>query len=224
MKKANRATVLVLTLFLAMIILPSLVIMAPAPLVATVQLDRMDVLYIGVENPVTVTVPGADPAEVRPSITGGSMVTAGTAGAYFVYVSSGTNAKITVSVKHEGSMHVLDTFEYRIKRLPDPVAFVNNIKHEGVMPKEDLPTLTRVAVRMENFDFDVTFTVQMFSLSVIEDGQWKEYKAPGPALTDEMKAAIGKCEQNDKILFHGIVVTAPDGTLRKLSTVTITVQ
>ena len=146
-------------------------------------------------------------------------------GNYIVHVTSAQlPATMIVHARVNGSTVPCDTFVFRVKTIPPPVAYLNDIRHEGVMLKENLQRLSGVFARMENFDFDCSFRISTFSMSVMEEGAWKEYTAEGPALTADMKEAMKKVNENDKILFHNIIAKGPDGTIRQLNTITITVK
>ena len=80
---------------------------------AAVMLDKMNVFYIGVDNPVTIGSPtGWDKTNV--SMSGGTI--AGSGSARTVRVSAVGPASITVNADGKSSQ-----FAFRIKRIPSPV-------------------------------------------------------------------------------------------------------
>lgn len=192
------------------------------PLHAQVKLDRMQAFYIGVDNPIHISVDGVSPADVKPTITGGSIT--GSNGEYIVRCTIGLKAKLIVNIEQNGKTVPVDTFDYRIKTMPDPVTYVGSVDGDGVILKENLVNVTGIFTRMVNFDFDGRFTPQSFSMSVIENGEWKEYKSESPACTEEMKAALQKCEEEDKIIFHNVMTKGPAGDVRHVNGVIITVK
>ena len=194
------------------------------PREANVYLEKQNVLYNGVDNPVSISVSGIAPDSVIAAIDIGTITPGGKPEHYIVNVSSGTKATITVSYREKGRTVTKAQFMYRIKRIPDPVAYVNNVRGDGVVLKEDVQKLTGVFARMENFDFDCAFTVEQFSMSVTEEGVWKEFRTTGPAFSAEMKTALLKLNEEDKVLFHGIQAKGPDGTIRLLNPVVITIK
>jgi hypothetical protein len=195
-----------------------------APPMAGVQLLKQNVLYIGVDNPIWVTVAGAPASDVSVEVSYGTITATDHPGQYIISVSGGTSTSLMVYFMKNGVREQAGKFDFRVKRVPDPVTYVNAIRSDGVILKENLATITGIFTRMENFDFDCKFTPQSFSMSVIEDGEWKEYKATSPELTPEMKTALTKCEEEDKILFHNVATKGPDGTIRKVNAVVVTVK
>src|SRR5690606_33215240 len=88
---------------------------------AVVSPDKMNVLYIGVNNPVSVSAPGTPTDKIKVSMSGGSI--SGSAGKYNVKVSSPGTARISVSAEvAPGKVQTLSTTEFRVKRIPDPQA------------------------------------------------------------------------------------------------------
>jgi hypothetical protein len=118
----------------------------------------------------------------------------------------------------------LGVYKFRVKRVPDPVAYVGTLKADGSMTKAELLSQSGVFARMENFDFDLKFTVISFEMALVVGGKWKELKANGPAVTPEMKAELRNVVAGDKVLFNKVTVKGPDGTLRKIPGVMINVR
>lgn len=194
--------------------------------VAHVDLLRQNVLYIGVDNPVEIRIDGIAPDKISPTMIGGTLTADSVgSGRFIARVVNGMKATINVSYKNEdGTMVQCGSYSYRNKRIPDPVTYINAISTDGVVLKELLPNITGVFTRMVNFDFNCAFKPVSFSMSVIEDGEWKEYKAEGPVLTAEMKTALTKCEEEDKIIFHSVKTKGPAGDVRHVNGVIITVK
>lgn len=184
---------------------------------------KMNVFYIGVDNPVEISACGIAPANLDPIITGGTMKASGRPGSYIVNVTGGTTASINIG-SNDSVHHNHGIYQFRVKRVPDPVAYVGNVKGDGIMTKAELDATGGVFARMENFDFDLKFIVVSFELSTVADGKWKTLKANGPSMTPEMKLALRGVTSGDKVLFHTIIVKGPDGTLRKIPGVMIDVK
>lgn len=197
---------------------------AAGQMVGFVAADKMNVFYIGVDNPITITAPGVNAGDLTPSIVGGSMRSSGKPGSYIVTVSGGTEATINVAAQINGTTRNLGSYKYRIKRVPDPVAYVGSIKGDGQMTKTELQAVTGVFARMENFDFDLSYQVVSFVMTMNVNGVYVEKKATGPAITAEMKQLMGGTKPGDVVMFSQITVKGPDGTLRKVAGVVIKVK
>ncbi|MBI3512319.1 MAG: gliding motility protein GldM [Bacteroidetes bacterium] len=191
---------------------------------AAVFLEKMNVFYIGVDNPITISAAGVAPGDLKPSLSGGSMRPNGKAGSYIVTVSGGTKATLTVGATLNGVNKSMGTFEFRIKRVPDPVAYVGSIKGDGQMTKAELNNQSGVFAKMEGFDFDLSFKVISFVLSVNVNGVYVEKKSVGPAINQDMKSLLAGIRPGNKVFFEQITVQGPDGTMRKIPGVNIKVK
>ena len=152
------------------------------------------------------------------------MSPSGKPGSYIVRVSGGTKATINVGAKLNGVQKSMGAFEFRIKRVPDPVAYVGAIKGDGQMTKGELQSASGVFARMENFDFDLSFKVISFIMSMNVNGVFVEKKGNGPAITGEMKTLLGGAKPGNKVFFEQVTVQGPDGTMRKIPGVNIKVK
>ena len=191
---------------------------------AAVFLEKMNVFYIGVDNPITISAAGVAPSNLSPSLTGGTMRANGKAGSYIVNVTAGTEATLNIGAKLNGSNKSMGSFKFRIKRVPDPVAYVGSLKADGSMTKSELMGQAGVFAKMENFDFDLKFSVVSFVLSISINGVFVEKKSMGPGITPEMKTMMGGAKPGNRVFFEQVTVKGPDGTLRKIPGVNIKVK
>ena len=92
---------------------------------AAVALDKMNVFYIGVPNPISVSAGGVAPSELSVSGSGGiKLAPKGGAGKYEVTATTPGSVTISVSAKTKDGMKPQGTFKFRVKKIPDPVAKV----------------------------------------------------------------------------------------------------
>lgn len=192
---------------------------------AAVSPTKMNVFYIGVDNPVSISAAGVAPSDISPAFAGnGSITSAGKPGDYIVRVTGGAEATINVSAKLNGLSKSMGAFKFRVKRVPDPVAYLGNIKGDGQMTKGELNAASGIFARMENFDFDLKFTVVSFQMSMVVNGVFVDKKTNGPALSGEMKQLLTGAKVGSKVFFEQITVQGPDGSLRKIPGVNIKVK
>jgi gliding motility-associated protein GldM len=184
---------------------------------AVVSPDKMNVLYIGVPNPVSVSAPGVAKEDVSVSMSGGSI--SGSGGHYTVKVSSPGAAKITVSSKKGG---VLGAMDFRVKRIPDPIAVFAG-KSGGATGTANIKGQDRVFARLDNFDFDAKFSVTRFTMSIIKPRQdIVTMSSSGGELTGAMKSALAGIGPGSRVALSNIVAVGPDGSPRSLNDVLLT--
>ncbi|NJK86089.1 MAG: gliding motility protein GldM [Bacteroidales bacterium] len=118
---------------------------------------KMNVFYQGVDNPVKISVAGVPSNKVFASITNGAIERSGDA--WVVRVNRLGNSMVSVTAEIDGQKREVGTEEFRVKRIPDPVAMIGG-KKGGAIDKNVLLAQTGVAAVMENFDFDLSLPLQ----------------------------------------------------------------
>ncbi|MGM0550409.1 MAG: gliding motility protein GldM [Bacteroidota bacterium] len=188
-----------------------------------VSATKMNVFYVGVDNPVSVSVAGVATDKIHPSITNGRIRRQGD-GNYIVNPRRPGNSIVTVNAEVEGNMTSIGTQQFRVKSLPDPVAKVAG-KKGGDIQKNVLLAQQVVAADMENFDFDLTFNITSYTISTTDQGGYFiEEPIEGSRITDRAKDMIDQARRNQKINFEDIRAIGPDGVERKLAAIVFTVK
>lgn len=185
--------------------------------------DKMNVFYIGVDNPVSVSVPGFSPDKVSPSMDKGSITKATGTSKYTVRVTAPGETNVTVSATlPDGTRKVMGTVPFRIKRVPDPVAMVGTFKG-GKVPANKMRPQRGVLAVLENFDFDIRFDVVSYEFTYAAKRQDLIVKqGTGPSFTSEIVSLLGSAKPGDVIYIDEIKVKGPDGTTRKLPGIVFT--
>ncbi|MCO5933942.1 gliding motility protein GldM [Mucilaginibacter sp. RB4R14] len=178
---------------------------------AVVSPDKMNVLYIGVPNPLSVSAPGVPKESIKVSMSGGSV--SGSGGHYTANVTTIGTAKVTV-LGDKGM--VLGASEFRVKRIPDPKAMFAG-KSGGKTSAANIRAQDRLFAKLDGFEFDAKFNVTRFSLVIIKPRQDAvSYTATSGELSGPMRAAMGSVTPGTTVVFQDIIAVGPDGTQRGL--------
>ncbi|MEI6815729.1 MAG: gliding motility protein GldM [Bacteroidota bacterium] len=179
--------------------------------------DKMNVFYIGVDNPVSISVPGIPSENVKPTITAGNIVPTKDKGKFTVTVSTPGETVVKVSAKlNERETKPMGEMKFRVKRIPNPVAKVAGMIG-GNIERSKLNIQYGVIPEMENFDFDVKFTVVSFDFEYTKGSDnFTKSNPAGGNFTQEMKDVLSKLPPSAKVYFSNIKVKAPDGTVRPI--------
>jgi len=179
---------------------------------AALMLDKMNVFYIGLDNPVTVSS-GTGDERTKLSASGGGITLTRTApGKYNVRATTIGEATITVS---DGKQNT--PFKFRVKRVPDPIATIGGVFKGGKVQKGNLQVQQGVKAILENFDFDAKFTVKSFEFTYVpKNGDPREGKISGERFNADWTSAVNSCKPNDVFLIENVKVIGPDGTERKI--------
>lgn len=190
---------------------------------ATVSATKMNVFYIGVDNPVAVSAAGVAAADLSVSMSNGQISKKGN-GEYIVRVKKPGKTKVSVSAKKDGKSKSMGSFDFRVKRVPDPVPeFGGKGPGDDRIKKAKAMAQAGVIAKMKNFDFDLKFRVTSFSLTVMISGVPITKAARGNKLTADMKNMLKKAKKGQKIYIEQIKAKGPDGTTRPLGTLSFKV-
>jgi gliding motility-associated protein GldM len=177
---------------------------------------KMNVFYLGVDNPVDVSVAGVQPDKINIDVTNAKYIKSG--GSYIVRPVRPGNSWVVVYAQIENSKREMGRKEFRVKTVPDPVAKVNGQKG-GAIAKNILLAQIGVAAEMENFDFDLTFTITEFTVSAVVQGFVKEYKSNSNKFTPEQMSVVKSLNRGQNVYIQDVKAVGPDGSTRPLSTI-----
>lgn len=182
---------------------------------AVVSPTKMNVFYLGVDNPVEISVPGIPDDRIDARISNGTIIKRGKE--WIVSPARVGMATVTVRAKIDDNWRDIGSKDFRVKTVPDPVAMVAN-KKGGLIDKNVLLAQTGVAAVMENFDFDLTFKVTSFKVSVVIQGFFREAPSAGNMFTEEQKNLIRAVPRGAPVYIEEIKAVGPDGSVRNLGT------
>ncbi|MFN8209240.1 MAG: GldM family protein [Bacteroidales bacterium] len=186
---------------------------------AAVAPVKMNVLYLGVENPIDIAVSGIPSEDIGVSIDNGT-IRKDEAGRFIAAPANQGEAKIILKKGNEE----IGTKIFRVKLLPTPIASIGGTVG-GRITKGGLLNAGGINCSITNFDFDVSTKVVYFKLSVIGEGKSiKEYVSKSSEFTPEQVQMIKGIKQGQKIYFEGILGSLPDGTIRELGGIILTVD
>lgn len=177
---------------------------------------KMNVLYIGVDNPVAVATSGAadDKVTVTVSGGGGTVVKTG-AGLYNVRVSSVTD-ECQVNVFVNGTLAGSSSF--RVRTLPPPAAAVGGFSSGAHISADALRTQPGVGMYLKDFPFETKYEVLSFTLTVPDDkGVAKSADCQGAAFSPLAKQYLDQYATPGQIItISNIWVEGPEGRKLKL--------
>ncbi len=191
---------------------------------AAVALDKMNVFYIGVPNPISVSAAGVSPTDLQVSATGGIKLTPKGAGKFEVQGLSPGEATINVSAKTKDGVKPQGSFKFRVKKIPDPVAKVGGKSGNVDMKKIELAAIGGVVADLPGFDFDAKFVVTEFELTAVVKGALKSEPCKGNALSPGARAILQSAGVGSKIFIENVKAKGPDGSIRSIPGVTIKVK
>jgi gliding motility-associated protein GldM len=176
---------------------------------AAISLTKMNVLYVAVDNPVSISVSGAPNEKVSATISQGSL-TKREGSEYIAQPASSGEATVTVFAEIDGQKKNMGSMQFRVKSIPTPVAKVGG-KAGGNIDKNALASQQGVLADMEDFLFDLSCRVQQFEVGVITAQGYKSAKSSSAVFTDEQKALINGLSKGQFVIFTNIKAQGPGG-------------
>ncbi len=190
----------------------------------TVAATKMNVFYIGVDNPVSISVPGLADELINPSISEGTLVRNPNGSDWIVKVETGTtNTTINATANYNGTRLNMGSSEFRVKRVPDPVALIARQK-EGTIDKNTLIAASAIIPSMGDFQFDLNFVVNSFTMATMINGDFIPKTTRGNRFSEEMNELIRNARRGQKFFFENIQASGPDGTTRTLNPINLTIK
>ncbi|QVY64970.1 gliding motility protein GldM [Polaribacter sp. Q13] len=187
----------------------------PQPGDAVVSADKMNVVYRGLDNPISVSLPGVSDHNLRVSASGGKLT--GGKGKYSIRPAGGSVATINVSATLSNGKSVNSKATFRIKDIPAAMGSVRGQYGTVRMPKSGLSTAP-IAAGLPDFEFDLNIRVQSFKIKV--PGQLTII-VNGSSLNAAAKQKLSKAKRGDIINIYGIKATANGYNLKKVLPVNI---
>ncbi|MHB1147675.1 MAG: type IX secretion system motor protein PorM/GldM [Lutibacter sp.] len=193
----------------------------PKPNSAVISADKMNVVYRGVANPMTISIPGIPDNLVNAS--GAGLSKASGSGKYIMTPSAGREVKINVTGKLPNGQSVSSSQAFRIKDIPSPQGTIRKQGGYVKMPGASLENST-VGAELPDFDFDLVLNTSGFTLKV--PGQ-SAVVVSGNKMNDAARKAIAKAKRGDVVTIFDIKSSLGGNTSYKIkdaSAVSIEIQ
>jgi gliding motility-associated protein GldM len=190
-----------------------------------VSADKMNVFYIGVDNPLSVAAAGVSSNELRVSASGGGASLSGSGSNYVCKVTTPGEAQINVS---GGGLN--QSFKFRVKRIPDPFAQLpsndKTYNRGGAIGNGTMKAMSSVVAVLDNFDFEAKCNIQGFDFTFVAKRQDPvTYPNQGGSFNSNVAGAIQKSKPGDVLYFDNIKGRCPgDAVGRELNSLVFKIK
>ncbi len=178
----------------------------PKPNAAVISADKMNVVYRGVVNPMTISIPGVGSVTAN----GPGLTAAGGAGKYNMNVTNvqGREVRISVSGALPGGETVSDSKTFRIKDIPRPTGTVRG--EDGLVKMQrDALGIASIGAALIDFDFDLNLNVTGFKFNV--PGQPTTIVS-GNKLNDAAKNNLRRAKRGETVQIFDITANIAGNT------------
>ena len=173
-------------------------VVVPRPNSANISADKMNVVYRGLPNPMTISFAGIGDNFVNASAPGLSK--AGGNGKYVLTPQSGTEVTVSVSGKMTDGKTVTDKKVFRIKNIPAPAGAIGGVVGVQKGAKSRLEVST-ISADLQDFVYDLKYEVTRFSFKV--PGQ-PAIIVSGNKVDQKCRAALARATKGDQISIFDI--------------------
>jgi gliding motility-associated protein GldM len=171
--------------------------------------DKMNVIYIGVDNPISVAAAGVSSNTLQVSGSGCSLKPNGN-GKYIATATTQGTAKISVS---GGGLN--QTFDFRVKLIPNPVPTLS-MKKGGGMGSGEMGAQAGIIPVLEGFDFDAKCSIQSFTMVRVPR---REDPVPavvnGGAFDEKAQRLVQAAKPGDLYNFYSIKARCPGDAIAR---------
>ncbi len=169
---------------------------------AVISADKMNVVYRGVDNPMTISIPGIPDSKVKASAPGLRRVKGSK---YNMVPGKGRQLSIVASGSLPDGQNISTKTTFRIKDIPRPSGVVRGQSGNVTIPKNNLAISTIGAV-LDDFDFDIKLETVSFKFKA--PGQ-PTINVTGSKLNDRAKSALRRVKAGQAVQIFDIKVRNP---------------
>jgi formylglycine-generating enzyme required for sulfatase activity len=172
---------------------------------------RMNVMYLGLDNPLAIAIPGIAADSVSVTISHGT-ITGVSGGEYIARpVTSASEATVEVFAETDGQKKKMGSMSFRVKLIPAPEATVAG-RTGGEIDKDVLLSQKDVSADMGDFLYDLRYTVTQFDVRVSTPKGDKTAKSNSASFTPQQKKLIKGLYNDDKVFIENIKALGTSGT------------
>lgn len=190
----------------------------------TVSAEKMNVFYIGVENPLGISAAGFSSNDITVSCSGCDVRKGGNSG-YVVTASRAGEATINITARGQS----VGSKKFRVKPIPNPspqLPVQGPFNRGGVIPSGIIRAQSALMAVLDNFDFDARCSIQSFSVVKVrrnEDPQ--QANNNGGDFSADTRRIVGTANAGDNINFMQILGRCPgDQAARQLGSMSFFVR
>jgi len=171
---------------------------------------KMNVLYLGIDNPLSISISGVPDEKVSVAISHGT-ISKVSGNEYIARPAKTGDAKVEVFTEIDGQSYT-GIMEFRVKMLPIPIAKIAG-KSGGNIEKADLLAQKGIIVDMEDFLFDMRYTVTQFTVVVASDKGDRGSRSNSATFTSDQKELLNSLEKGTRVAFTDIRASGPNGVV-----------
>ena len=177
-----------------------------------VSANKFNLLYVGVDNPLTISVDNYLPEQIivradKGEITGGI-------GEMYIYRGY-ESGLVSIIVINKNTQKEIGRSYFRLEKIPNPVAKVSSIDG-GIINTIALRSQSYIRTELEGFfPFDLRFVIKSFKVEIIKKGkkETKLFQNFTNKFSNTLEKELKLLKEGDIVIFKEIAVEKPDASL-----------
>lgn len=194
---------------------------------ATISPTMMNVLYAGISNPISISVPGIPMNAISATMTNGTLTRTGdTWSAHPGKV--GTEAVISVTAQLEGHSQNVGSMTFRVRKLPDPTVYLpvkgadgNTVHYKGSpkrITKAMLMSAEGLGAAIDDDILNVSYSVVSFKTVVFDQmGNAIPEVSDGARFSGRQREQFRRLKPGKTFFISDVKAKGPDGITRDIS-------
>jgi gliding motility-associated protein GldM len=194
---------------------------------ATISPTMMNVLYAGIANPISISVPGVPMNAVSATMTNGTLTRNGD-----LWVAHpgkvGTESVISVTAQMDGRSMNVGSMTFRVRKLPDPTVYLpvrdgagNTVHYKGSpkrISKAALMSAEGLGAAIDDDILNVSYTVVSFSTVMFDQmGNAIPEVSDGSRFSSRQKEQFKRLKPGKTFFISDVKAKGPDGITREIS-------
>jgi len=199
---------------------------------AVVSPTKMNVLYLEVDNPLKISVPGYTAGVISAVINNGKVLAIKKSlGMYSARPSKKGKAMVSLFAEVNGKRTKMGEMEFRVKEVPPPkpeVKFAVNVKGELFIDKMKMVTAGGLSAKLKDFDFKgVRYIITSYKLTGMYKGEQQSDIVKGPKFSSKMEGIIKNTRSGNNITISAIKarrIDAKNTAIKNLDPLVLTIK
>lgn len=201
---------------------------------ATVSATMMNVLYAGIDNPISISVPGVAMNNVSATMSNGTLTRSGD---HWVAHPGkvGEEAVISVTAQMDGRPMTVASTKFRVRKLPDPTPYIafrdangNTSHYKGGgrgLAKTTLLNAPGIEAAIDDDLLNIQFKVLSFETVFFDSmGNAIPEVSAGAQFSQRQKDSFRRLSRGKRFYITRVKAIGPDGITRDLSPIEVIVN
>ena len=189
---------------------------------ATISPTMMNVLYMGIDNPISISVPGVPMSAIQANMTNGTLTRNGD-----TWIARpaqiGAEAVISVNATVDGRSQQVGSMTFRVRKLPDPTAYIalKDGHYKGApkrISKAALMEADKLGAALDDDILNVSYSVVSFSTVFFDQmGNAIPENSDGASFSARQKEQFRRLKPGATFFISNVKAKGPDGVTREIS-------